>query len=79
MTLGLDELMIVNPGSPPASATAPGSSRGSRDARRYFLGGDGTLYELRGHGATGLGGIDEGAGGFFLGDDGMLYQATPLK
>lgn len=78
MKLGLDELMIVNPGTPPSTAAPSGTRNRSRNGRRYFLGGDGTLYELRDHGGGGLGGIDEAAGGFFLGDDGVLYQATPL-
>jgi hypothetical protein len=78
MTLGLDELMIVNPGTPPSNAAPQGKRRGSRNGHRYFLGGDGTLYELRDQGAGGLGSINEAVGGFFLGDDGVLYQATPL-
>ena len=78
MTLGLDELMIVNPGTPPRSASRP-RCRGADDrSQRYFLGEDGTLYALQRDATTGLGSTDDGAAGFFLGDDGMLYQATPL-
>jgi hypothetical protein len=60
--LGLDELMIVNPGS------------SSSDA--YFLGEDGTLYQVQGLGQT-----EElqGDGQYFLGEDGTLYQVQGLK
>jgi hypothetical protein len=59
--LGLDELMIVNPGPPGAGA--------------FFLGQDGTLYQVQGPGQE-----EElqGLGRFFLGDDGVLYQAQGL-
>ncbi len=59
--LGLDELMIVNP-SP-------------SDAEAYFLGEDGTLYQVQGLAQT-----DDrlGSGQFFLGDDGTLYQVQRL-
>jgi hypothetical protein len=55
--LGLDELMIVNPGPPGGEA--------------FFLGEDGTLYQVHG-----LGERDEPQrlGQFFLGEDGALYQ-----
>jgi len=55
--LGLDELMIVNPGPP-----SPGA---------FFLGDDGTLYQVQG-----LGQEEElrGVGQFFLGEDGTLYR-----
>jgi hypothetical protein len=55
--LGLDELMIVNPGPP--------------DAGAFFLGEDGSLYQIQGLD------LDEGvqpARAFFLGEDGVLYQ-----
>jgi hypothetical protein len=55
--LGLDELMIVNP-----SASDPAT---------YFLGEDGTLYQVQGLGAVAT---REGSGQYFLGDDGTLYQ-----
>lgn len=78
MKLGLDELMIVNPGTPPSARAPQGKRHRARHGCRYFLGRDGTLYELRDYGGGRLGGMDEAAGGFFLGDDGVLYQATPL-
>ena len=68
--LGLDELMIVNPGPPGAGP--------------LFLGEDGTLYQVQGLGQEedlrGLGqfllGEDEplDPGRFFLGEDGTLYE-----
>ncbi|MCX7595733.1 MAG: hypothetical protein N2235_18625 [Fischerella sp.] len=58
--LGLDELMIVNPGLPGSGA--------------FFLGEDGTLYQVQG-----LGEAEELQGGeFFLGEDGTLYQVQGL-
>ncbi len=53
--LGLDELMIINPGLP--------------SSETYFLGNDGTVYQLQE--------IDDEfpeLGELFLGDDGTLYQ-----
>jgi len=70
MKLGLDELIIVNPGSP-----APETS--------WFLGADGGLYRIGGRTASRGGdpALDEAALGepepvprFFLGDDGILYE-----
>jgi len=67
MNLGLDELMIVNPGLPPSRTT-------------WFLGEDGGLYQIS---APGEDAIREAALGdseplpnFFLGDDGTLYERT---
>jgi hypothetical protein len=59
--LGLDELMIVNP-SPP-------------NPKAYFLGEDGTLYQVQGLGQT-----EElqGPGQYFLGEDGTLYQVQGI-
>jgi hypothetical protein len=59
--LGLDELMIVNPG--PSDSVA------------FFLGADGTLYEVRG--------VDHDEVGaerrqLFLGADDSLYQVRGL-
>jgi hypothetical protein len=55
--LGLDELMIVNPGP--------------SDSGAFFLGEDGTLYQVQGLSqGDGL----PGPGQFFLGEDGTLYQ-----
>ena len=59
--LGLDELMIVNPG--------PSDSGG------FFLGEDGTLYQVQG---LGQGEELRGPGQFFLGEDGTLYQVQGL-
>lgn len=65
MNLGLDELMIVNPGTPPPAAT-------------WLLGDDGGLYQVA---PLRDGGPDIAALGdaeplpnFFLGDDGTLYE-----
>ena len=55
--LGLDELMIVNPGQPGGEA--------------FFLGEDGTLYQVHGLGEEAE---LQGTGEFFLGEDGALYQ-----
>lgn len=60
-SLGLDELMIVNPS---------GSDSGA-----YFLGEDGTLYQVRG---LDLGEAAAPARSFFLGEDGVVYQVQGL-
>lgn len=59
--LSLDELVIVDPGS--------------SDSGAFFLGEDGTLYQLQG-----LGEADElqEFGQFFLGEDNMLYQVQGI-
>ena len=67
MNLGLDELMIVNPGLPPSTTT-------------WLLGDDGGLYEVRplredAARETALG-EPEPLPTFFLGDDGTLYERT---
>ena len=67
MNLGLDELMIVNPGPAPSDTS-------------WLLGDDGALYRVDplGEGTTrdsGLGG-PEALPQFFLGDDGTLYERT---
>lgn len=70
MKLGLDELIIVNPGTPPAATT-------------WLLGADGGLYRLDGREASqGVSqspneaalGSTEPVPRFFLGDDGILYE-----
>jgi hypothetical protein len=61
-TLGLDELMIVNPSPSPTTA--------------YFLGEDGTLYQVEG---VGEGEARQGLGHFFLSADGTLYQAGGVE
>ena len=65
-SIGLDELMIVNPGHPEAQELS------SAD---FFLGEDGTLYQVQGAGAQSP---EESLTGFFLGDDGSLYQLHGL-
>lgn len=69
MRLGLDELMIVNPGPAPPPAS-------------WFLGDDGGLYRIDHAGAARPGarrgeaalGDAEHVPRFFLGDDGTLYE-----
>ncbi len=58
--LGLDELMIVNPGPPAEGDT-------------FFLGEDGTLYQVQGLSETEE---LQGVGRFYLGEDGMLYEVV---
>jgi hypothetical protein len=55
--LGLDELMIVNPSPPNPEA--------------YFLGEDGTLYQVQGLGQEQA---FQDREQYFLGEDGNLYQ-----
>jgi hypothetical protein len=59
--LGLDELMIVNP-SPPNSEA-------------YFLGEDGTLYQVQGLGQEQFA---PDRGRYFLGGDNTLYRVQGL-
>jgi len=59
--LGLDELMIVNPSPPHPEA--------------YFLGEDGTLYQVQGLGQAQA--FPDG-GQYFLGEDNTLYQVQGL-
>lgn len=70
MTLGLDELIIVNPGAPPEPTS-------------WFLGADGAVYRLdRATASTGGDsqrhdsrlGANEPVPRYFLGDDGVLYE-----
>jgi hypothetical protein len=67
MTLGLDELLIVNPGLPPPPTT-------------WFLGDDGGLYQISPLGADTPGeaalGDPDRIPAFFLGEDGTLYEQT---
>ena len=67
MNLGLDELMIVNPGLPPSHTT-------------WFLGEDGGLYQISSLGEDAIRepalGDSEPLPNFFLGDDGTLYERT---
>jgi hypothetical protein len=69
MKLGLEELIIVNPGTPPAETS-------------WFLGEDGGIYRVdRAVGATQIDATGTAALGesepvpqYFLGDDGTLYE-----
>jgi hypothetical protein len=63
--LGLDELMIVNPGPSGIGVVLldqGGSAPGVQGLGQFFLGGDGTLYQLQGR--------------FLLGHDGTLYEVV---
>lgn len=63
--LGLDELMIVNPGPSEVGAVLLDQGdpvSGVEGLGQFFLGGDGTLYQLQGH--------------FLLGHDGTLYEVV---
>jgi hypothetical protein len=53
--LGLDELMIVNPGP--------------EEVEGFFLGEDGTLYQVEGIASS-----EKGLSEYFLSDDGLLYR-----
>ena len=65
-SIGIDELMIVNPG--PAESDA------------LFLGEDGTLYQVQGSDLEEpLGEGSIGPGDVFLGEDGTLYRVVGRK
>ena len=68
MKLGLDELIIVNPGSPPGDTTH------GKPAQTWFLGADGGLYRLDHAVNDGALGNAEPVPRFFLGDDGIVYE-----
>ena len=78
--LGLDELMIVNPGPPGLGVIFLGADgtpyqvQGLGEPGQFFLGEDGALYQVQGFGL----GEDEGhkMGRFFLGEDGTLYEVV---
>ena len=87
--LGLDELMIVNPGSPGTEGLflgedgtlyqvqGLGEEAESPGTGEFFLGEDGTLYQVQGEGADGLGEAEaHELGRYFLGEDGTLYELT---
>lgn len=87
-SLGLDELMIVNPGLPGAAGVFLGQDgqlyqiEGFDEtpslqglAGQVFLGEDNTLYQIQGISDTG---DSQSFGHFFLGDDGTLYQVQGL-
>ena len=64
-SIGLDELMIVNPGRPGSASNAD-----------YFLGEDGKVYQVQG---IEYEPSDAGLSGFYLGDDGRLYHLHGLQ
>jgi hypothetical protein len=78
-SLGLDELMIVNPGAPGAEIFL-GDDGGVYQVQglaakpdaaglgEFFLGDDGRLYQV--HGLAGAGRLPR----YFLGEDGTLYE-----
>ena len=96
--LGLEELMIVNPGPAGLQGLIMGTGgawypTGGRseeqDVRgigQFFLGEDGTLYQLQGIDSTGPASLaanqDSGSGDgaelgrYFLGADGALYEVV---
>jgi hypothetical protein len=87
--LGLNELMIVNPGPPGAEALflgedgrlyqVQGLDEGALPGQgEYFLGEEGALYWAQGSSPSGSNGLSEGEEQlprrFFLGEDGTLYE-----
>jgi hypothetical protein len=85
--LGLDELMIVNPGPSGTDALflgedgtlyqvqGLGEEAEPQGTGEFFLGEDGTLYQVQGLGSNGLGEAEaHEVGRFFLGEDGTLYE-----
>ena len=87
--LGLDELMIVNPGPPESQSFFLGEDgrlyqvesldEGSLPEQgEYFLGEDGTLYWAQSSGPFGSNWLSEDEqqipGRFFLGEDGSIYE-----
>jgi len=81
MKLGLYELIIVNPGAGDLGAEAASGEApaGAPPLAGYFLGADGSLYQVEGVEGAELAGDGESIGGFFLGDDGTLYQLMPER
>lgn len=87
--LGLDELMIINPG-PPGTDTlflgedgtlyqiqGLGEEARSQGIGQFFMGEDGTLYQLQGFSSNGLGEVEgHELGRHFLGEDGTLYEVV---
>jgi hypothetical protein len=69
MKLGLDELLIVNPGMAPE--VTPGTPP---PATSWFLGDDGGVYRIDSQlNDTALGDADP-VPRYFLGEDGVLYE-----
>jgi hypothetical protein len=99
--LGLDELMIVNPGVAGLGAVVLSADDNVSHAQgleqadplqglgQFFIGDDGTLYQVEGFDSSGsthsaeataesLGEPDYPEfGRYFLGEDGMLYEVVP--
>jgi hypothetical protein len=75
-SLGLDELMIVNPGRPGARVAFLAAHgrlvpvRGLGAPARLFLAADGSLYRLHGLGSNECAEPPR----YFLGEDGTLYE-----
>ena len=84
--LGLDELMIVNPGPSGIGTIFQGADEvlyqvqgldqeeEVRGLGQFFLGEDGMLYQVQSSGLSGL--AYRGLGRFFLGEDGALYEVV---
>ena len=82
--LGLDELMIINPGPAGLGLIFQGADgllyqvqglaqeEEASGLGQFFLGEDGTLYQARGFDLRGL--AKPGLAHFFLGEDGALYE-----
>jgi len=87
--LGLDELMIVNPGPPGTEALLLGEDGTLYQVQglgeeaeppgtgEFFLGEDGTLYQVQGLGLNGLGEAEaHELSRYLLGADGTLYEVV---
>lgn len=87
--LGLDELMIVNPGPPGTDTFFLGEDgtlyqvQGLREEAKpqgtgqFFLGENGALYQVQGLGSNGVGEAEaQEPGRYFLGEDGTLYEVV---
>ena len=88
--LGLDELMIVNPGSSGAEVVFLGADGTLYQVQsQCFLGEDGSLYQAQGFDSDGWIELGDGAsedlgeddgrvrGQYFLGANGTLYEVVP--
>ncbi|MEK6801869.1 MAG: hypothetical protein AABZ34_04280 [Nitrospirota bacterium] len=87
--LGLDELMIVNPGSSGAEVMFLGEDGTLYQVQglgeeavphgpgQFVLGEDGTLYQTQGLSSNGVGEAEaQELGRYFLGEDGTLYEVV---
>ncbi len=73
--LGLDELMIVNPGPSGSGALFLGEDDALYQVQglgQFFLSEDGTLYQVQGVAED----ESRALGRFFLGQDGTLYEVV---